>query len=116
MILQQDNGVKWTQKRWVSSEEGTHFQKLSDKKWTKNLEEVDTDASASWAETIDQNLSDIECSESRIVNIDIMGKSFTVDCLDMQEVKSFLERLDNWEEMRQKRSQIKMVILDSLCK
>lgn len=51
------------------------------KKWTKNLEEVDTDASASWAETIDQNLSDIESSESRIMSIDIMGRSLTVDCL-----------------------------------
>jgi hypothetical protein len=60
-----------------------HLQKLNDKKWTKNLEEVDTDASASWAETIDQNLSDIESSESRIVSIDIMDRSFTVDCLDI---------------------------------
>jgi hypothetical protein len=60
-----------------------HLQKLNDRKWAKNLEEVDTDASASWAETIDQDLSDIESSESRIVSIDIMDRSFTVDCLDI---------------------------------
>jgi hypothetical protein len=83
MIYQAQKDVKWTRGQWISSRENKYHKKLTGKKWTEKLEEVDTDATASLSETIDQNLSDVEPTESHIFTIEIIGRCFTVNCLDL---------------------------------
>ena len=97
MIYQAQKDVKWTRDHWISLRDNKNHKKLTGKKWIEKLEEVDTDATASLSETIDQNLSDIETAESHIFTIEILGRCFSVNCLDLEDVKSLLQRLASFE-------------------